>query len=98
MAVAQQIRHESIRTHLLAGAAAVAVLVFGFGGWAAVTQFAGAVIGNGVVVVELQPQEGPAPNGRRHQRAPGEGRRSCESRTGSRRNLMTLRPVPISEF
>ena len=63
MAIAQHIRHESIRSHLLAGAAAATVLVFGLGGWAAITQFAGAVVANGVVVVNSNVKKVQHPTG-----------------------------------
>jgi HlyD family secretion protein len=42
----------SLRRHMRVGLLAVAVLVFGFGGWMAVAEFSGAVVGAGSVVVE----------------------------------------------
>src|SRR5437868_14451496 len=42
----------SIRRHLAAGVAVVALLAGGVGGWASTTQFAGAVIATGSVVVD----------------------------------------------
>ncbi len=42
----------SIRQHTIAGAAAVAVLVLGLGGWTATTELAGAVVAPGTLVVE----------------------------------------------
>ncbi len=42
----------SIRRHLLIGVATLVLLVGGFGGWAATTEFAGAVIAMGQMVVE----------------------------------------------
>ena len=42
----------SIRRHLFAGVAVVALLAGGVGGWASATEFAGAVIANGSVVVD----------------------------------------------
>src|SRR5947207_13138600 len=42
----------SIRRHLAAGVAVVALLAGGVGGWASTTQFAGAVIATGFVVVD----------------------------------------------
>jgi HlyD family secretion protein len=45
------LRH-SIRMHMLVGAAIIAVLVGGIGGWAVFTEISGAVIARGTVVVE----------------------------------------------
>jgi membrane fusion protein, type I secretion system len=45
-------RGASIRFHLIGGIAAVAVLVFGVGGWAATARLSGAVIAPGVLVVD----------------------------------------------
>src|SRR5438270_9308810 len=42
----------SIRRHLFAGVAVVALLAGGVGGWASATEFAGAVIATGSVVVD----------------------------------------------
>lgn len=42
----------SLRWHALLGLGVIAVLVFGLGGWTATTEIAGAVVANGVVVVE----------------------------------------------
>src|SRR2546427_9978000 len=42
----------SIRRHLFAGVAVVALLAGGVGGWASATEFAGAVIASGSVVVD----------------------------------------------
>ena len=42
----------SIRRHLFAGVAVVALLAGGVGGWASTTEFAGAVIASGSVVVD----------------------------------------------
>src|ERR1700694_4810337 len=42
----------SIRRHLYAGVAVVALLAGGVGGWASATEFAGAVIASGSVVVD----------------------------------------------
>jgi HlyD family secretion protein len=42
----------SIRRHLMIGFATMFLLVVGFGGWAATTEFAGAVIAQGQLVVE----------------------------------------------
>src|SRR5712692_11651943 len=42
----------SIRWHLAAGVAVVALLAGGVGRWASATEFAGAVIANGSVVVD----------------------------------------------
>src|SRR5947208_6899969 len=43
---------KSIRRHLAAGAAVIALLAGGVGGWASTTQFAGAVIAIGSLVVD----------------------------------------------
>lgn len=53
----------SLSRHALFGAASLAVLVCGLGGWAMVTNISGAVIGSGVIVVDggaklIQHQEG----------------------------------------
>ena len=42
----------SIQRHIIVGVALVGFVTFGIGGWAATTRLAGAVIGQGVVVVE----------------------------------------------
>ena len=52
MSTNQQFALNSIHRHLLAGAAAVALLVLGAGGWAATTELAGAVMAPGFVVVD----------------------------------------------
>lgn len=44
--------HLSIRRHLAAGAIGVAALCLGIGGWAAATEFSGAVVAPGLLVVE----------------------------------------------
>jgi HlyD family secretion protein len=44
--------HRLIRRYLMTGTAAVAVLIGGIGGWAALTVFSGAVISQGSLVVE----------------------------------------------
>lgn len=53
----------SIRRHLLAGAAAATVLVFGVGGWATTTEFAGAVVAPGSFVVESNVKKVQHPTG-----------------------------------
>jgi HlyD family secretion protein len=53
----------SIRRHLLAGLAAVFVLVGGIGGWAATTELAGAVIAPGQLVVESDVKKVQHPTG-----------------------------------
>jgi HlyD family secretion protein len=53
----------SIRRHLLAAAAAIALLVGGVGGWAATTEFSGAVIAPGNVVVESHVKKVQHPTG-----------------------------------
>jgi HlyD family secretion protein len=42
----------SLRRHAAVGVLVMAVLVLGLGGWTATTEIAGAIVGNGVVVVE----------------------------------------------
>jgi HlyD family secretion protein len=42
----------SINRHLVVGAAAAIVLVFGVGGWATTTELSGAVIATGQLVVD----------------------------------------------
>jgi HlyD family secretion protein len=44
--------HQSIRRHLVIGAAAVIVLVLGIGGWAVTTELSGSVIASGQLVVD----------------------------------------------
>jgi HlyD family secretion protein len=53
----------SIRRHLVVGLAAVFVLVGGIGGWAATTEFAGAVIAPGLLVVESDVKKVQHPTG-----------------------------------
>lgn len=53
----------SIRRHLIAGLAAVFLLVGGVGGWAATTEFAGAVIAPGLLVVESDVKKVQHPSG-----------------------------------
>jgi membrane fusion protein, type I secretion system len=53
----------SIRGHLAAGVAAVIVLTGGFGGWATTTEISGAVIAQGVVVVESNVKKVQHPTG-----------------------------------
>jgi HlyD family secretion protein len=53
----------SIRHHLLAGAAAAAVLTVGLGGWAATTNLAGAIIAQGSVVVDSNVKKVQHPTG-----------------------------------
>src|ERR1044072_1828386 len=55
--------HRSIRRHLWAGLAGVAVLAGGVGGWAATTEIAGAVIAPGYLVVESHVKKGQHPTG-----------------------------------
>ena len=52
MLATRNTRQRTIRAHLIAGVAAVALLVVGVGGWAATTELAGAVVAPGVVVVD----------------------------------------------
>jgi HlyD family secretion protein len=53
----------SIRRHLLVGLAAVALLVGGIGGWAATSEFAGAVIAQGQLVVDTNVKKVQHPTG-----------------------------------
>lgn len=53
----------SIRRHLVAGLAAVFLLVGGIGGWAATTELAGAVIAPGTLVVESDVKKVQHPTG-----------------------------------
>jgi HlyD family secretion protein len=53
----------SIRRHVLAGSVIVAVLVIGFGGWAATAQIAGALIAEGTVVVDSNIKKVQHPTG-----------------------------------
>jgi HlyD family secretion protein len=55
--------HRRIRRLNLIGLAAVAILVVGIGGWAAVAQLSGAVIAPGFVVVESNVKKVQHPNG-----------------------------------
>src|SRR5947209_9304575 len=47
----------SIQRYMIVGMAIVAFVTFGIGGWAATTQLSGAVIGQGVVVVDWSVKE-----------------------------------------
>src|SRR5215216_5963927 len=53
----------SIRRHLVAGVALVVLLAGGVGGWAATTEFAGAVIAPGNLVVETHVKKVQHPTG-----------------------------------
>ena len=53
----------SIRYHLVAGAAVVLLLVGGIGGWAATTEFSGAVIAQGLLVVDTNVKKVQHPTG-----------------------------------
>lgn len=55
--------HARIRRLNLIGLAAIAILVLGVGGWAAVAQLSGAVIASGFVVVESNVKKVQHPNG-----------------------------------
>src|SRR5882672_2983643 len=48
----QRVIRHSLRLHVLVGVAAILMLVFGVGGWAATTELSGAVIAPGNVIVE----------------------------------------------
>lgn len=53
----------SIRRHIVAGSAVVAVLVLGFGGWAGTTQLSGALIAPGQIVVDSNVKKVQHPTG-----------------------------------
>ena len=53
----------SIHRHMVAGTIVVAVLVGGVGGWASTTQFAGALIAEGSVVVDSHVKKVQHPTG-----------------------------------
>ncbi len=52
MLTTRHTRSRTIRAHLLAGVATVALLGVGVGGWAATTELSGAVVAPGVIVVD----------------------------------------------
>jgi HlyD family secretion protein len=58
-----QTAQESIRQHLLAGAAGLALLILGAGGWAATAEFSGAVITSGFLVVDSDVKKVQHPTG-----------------------------------
>ena len=53
----------SLRLHVLAGVAAILMLVFGVGGWAATTELSGAVVAPGSVIVEGSVKQVQHPTG-----------------------------------
>lgn len=53
----------SIRRHMVSGLVVAGVLVFGLGGWATTTQLSGAVIANGLLVVESNVKKVQHPTG-----------------------------------
>ena len=53
----------SIRRHMVAGSVVVAILVFGFGGWAATAQLSGALIAPGQIVVDSNVKKVQHPTG-----------------------------------
>lgn len=55
--------HPSIRRHMVAGSVVVAILVFGFGGWAATAQLSGALIAPGQIVVDSNVKKVQHPTG-----------------------------------
>lgn len=59
----QWVARRSIRRHLIAGIAAVALLVGGIGGWAATTEITGAVITSGELVVDSDVKKVQHPTG-----------------------------------
>ncbi len=54
---------EAVRKHIRAAAAAAGVLVIGLGGWATLTEFAGAVISTGQVIVRSEVKKVQHPTG-----------------------------------
>jgi HlyD family secretion protein len=54
---------ESIRRHIVAGVAIVAILAFGFGGWASTAEISGALIAQGSVVVDSNVKKVQHPTG-----------------------------------
>jgi membrane fusion protein, type I secretion system len=54
---------ESIRRHILAGSILVAVLVIGLGGWASTAQISGALIAQGLIVVDTNVKKVQHPTG-----------------------------------
>src|SRR6476661_5568046 len=55
--------HRSIRAHLIAAIVVVVLLVGGIGGWAATSEFAGAVIAQGQLVVDTNVKKVQHPTG-----------------------------------
>ncbi len=55
--------HASIRRHIAAGGALIAVLVFGLGGWASTAEISGALIAQGTVVVDSNVKKVQHPTG-----------------------------------
>src|SRR3982750_2998142 len=55
--------HRSIVRHLMASAVAMVILVGGIGGWAATTEFHGAVIAQGQLVVDSNVKKVQHPTG-----------------------------------
>ena len=54
---------QSLRRHIVAGAAVVLVLAFGVGGWAATSEIAGAIIAPGQIVVDSNVKKVQHPSG-----------------------------------
>lgn len=63
MPITLNTRLGTIRAHLIAGVAAVALLGVGVGGWAATTELAGAIVASGVVVVDSNVKKIQHPTG-----------------------------------
>ena len=59
----------SIQRYMVAGIAMVGFVTFVIGGWAATSELSGAVMGQGVVVVEFERQESSTSYRRRRWRA-----------------------------
>lgn len=63
MSTAYKSAEHSIQRYLLAGAIIVMIVTFGIGGWAATAQLSGAVVGQGVVVVDSNVKKVQHPTG-----------------------------------
>ena len=62
-AARSQSSHRSIRIHVAAGLATVLLLVAGVGGWAMTTELSGAVVAQGVLVVDSSVKKVQHPSG-----------------------------------
>ena len=59
---------ESIQRYVIVGMIMFGCVTFGIGGWAATSQLSGAVVAQGIVVVDSKRQESPASNRWRRRR------------------------------